>query len=172
MKKNPTKEVERLCRQLGAIRERRTPYGVEYRFPDGALRHVDSNMKPQIAAAAMRSITETYGRPKADRQFARDLRASAPPVDLKRMKATDHAKERLAQMRGQVPDLNFTEILYALRLGHTRWSAEHGSWLWIGDRVTVAAHVSDDGFTTITTLLWSTSELWALNPRPEKADAR
>lgn len=50
---------------------------------------------------------------------------------------------------------------------HIRWSDDHQSWMWVGERVAVCAH-AHDGHTTIRTVLWADEDLWVNNPRPEK----
>ena len=163
-----TKRIEKEFRKLGATRAERTKHEVIYMFPDGARELVPLNASDGFAGNAIRRMHERYGRP--DRApLARNTKVSgAPKVDLTKAVAAPHAKERLALMREQA-DVTFLEVTTALTCpARVLWSDRHGSWVWEGDRVAVVADVSDDGFTRIRTILWTTNELWAAHPRPEK----
>ena len=88
-------------------------------------------------------------------------------IDPGRLEVTDHAAERIRLMQGQEGRMRREDISAALmRPEQVRWSDEHGSWVWVGERVAVAATVTD-GATTIRTVMWATEELWAENPRPQ-----
>lgn len=164
----PAKMLDKELRRLGG-RRRRTSRGVEYTFPDGAVRLIRPGITPQSVSTIIRDAQHRYGRP--DRALrGEQVRGSAvPTVDMTKLSATEHARERLALMKRQ-GGVGMGEITTAL-VCPTRvlWNDVHGTWQWVGDRVAVVAHITDDGVTVIRTILWSTTELWAQHPRPEKA---
>lgn len=164
---SPSKVVAKTFRAMGARVVGPHQRGTTYQFPDGATKHVPTNMKPVTARGMLGWARDRYGHLEPDTPFsAEKVKGGSPRVDLNRVVASNHAKERLALMRSQAR-IEFSDILMALRAPiRTLYSEKHSSWLWVGERITVAAHVNQDGFAVISTLLWSTRELWNQNPRP------
>lgn len=175
---SPAKRVGKHFKRLGAVRvdlgngRDMTLRGTHYRFPDGSTPHVPDNINDETARSMIEWADTRYGRVREDLDPTWEkVRGPKPVVDLARCRASRHAQERLAQMRSQ-GGLTYEEVLLALRAPTTvRWSERHKSWLWVGDRITVAASVDGTGFTTITTILWTDDGTWAQYPRPEKATA-
>lgn len=165
--KNAAKLLDKECRDLGATRAA-SRHGASYTFPDGAVRFIPSNTGFAAAHAVIAELHRRYGRPDRPYDAERVSQGKAPRIDLKRTVATKHAAERLALMREQA-GLTPLEVTTALTApSRVRYSERHDSWLWEGDRVAVVATVADDGHATIRTLMWTTNELWAAHPRPEK----
>lgn len=166
--KNAARWVGKELRKLGATSQTERT-GTSYWFPDGARRFVEDRIQFPAALDLLRGMQARYGR--QDRALRAPKATGAQPVDLAHTSATDHAKERLRLMQNQA-GVTFLEVTMALTCPvRTRWAEEHGSWIWEGDRIAVAAQQSDDGHTRITTILWTRPELWAANPRPEQARA-
>ncbi|WP_405375904.1 MULTISPECIES: hypothetical protein [unclassified Microbacterium] len=167
--KNAARWLGKELRKLGA-RGERDRNGTSYWFPDGAQRFVEERIQFPAALDLLRSLQARYGRP--DRALRAPKVVGAPTVDLARTSATQHAQERLRLMQTQAA-VTFLEMTMALTCPvRTRWSDEHASWIWEGDRIAVAAQQSDDGHTRITTILWTRPEMWAAHPRPEQTKAR
>lgn len=164
--RQPAKRLDREFRAMGARRVEKTSVGVAYEFEDGSRRMVPANINAPRAREILSEAQRRYGARPSDPLGDVTRRKGHPTVDLSKITATAHAQERLALMRDQ-DDLTYREILVALRApSRVLWSDRHGSWLWVGDRVCVAASVTEDGTTIIRTLLWTSQELWEANPRP------
>lgn len=167
--KQPAKRLDREFRAMGARRIDRTSAYVAYRFPDGARVEVPSNIGPSNARAFLSDMQRTYGGRARDPLGLTEKKHGAPVIDFDRLTASNHAQIRLAQMKKQA-GLEFHEMLHALRIPErVLWSQLHDSWLWVGERIAVAASVDALGHATIRTILWTQQELWDANPRPEKA---
>ncbi|GAA5198741.1 hypothetical protein [Microbacterium jejuense] len=142
------------------------PAGWIWVFPDGARKHVHHNLNAASARHLTGWVKNRYGsnyRPVFDGDR---VKGPKPIIDLTRLTASQHAQDRLALMRRQ-DNLTFEEVLLALRAPEkVLWSDTHHSWIWVRDRVGVAAHVDRAGNAVIATLLWATRELWDANPRP------
>lgn len=168
---SPAKTVAKTFQRMGAASMNTSKHGTEFRFPDGAQKLVPGNMSPATARSMLKWATDRYGYEDRPAVSGERTHRAKPKLNLERVTASNHAKERLALMRRQ-DGLEMREILLALRAPQrTLWSVPHQSWLWVGERVTVAAHVQDDGSAVISTLLWSTRELWDANPRPQARTA-
>lgn len=166
------KTVEKTFQKYGAQRVRRDKGGTYWRFPDNAEKYIRTNMSDASTYAVLGWVKDRYGYAH-ERPFEGHLtRGPKPVIDLTRCTASAHAQERLALMRQQQA-VTFEEVLLALRVpSSVRYSDKHGSWIWVRDRIAVAAHVDHSGFATIATILWATADLWEIAPRPEKAGSR
>lgn len=166
--KQPAKRLDREFRSMGAARCDRTSQNVSYRFPDGARFLIPSNIGAGSARALLHQLQGTYGYGGNDPLDQAVKRPGAPVIDLKRLTASNHAQIRLAQMQKQA-GVAMTEVLHALRIpDRVLWSEQHDSWLWVGERIAVAASVDVLGYAVVRTILWTQQELWDANPRPER----
>ncbi|MGF3056192.1 hypothetical protein [Microbacterium sp. YY-01] len=108
-----------------------------------------------------------YGYDKSDPLSGAVKVSGVPKIDLERVEVTAHARERLKLMRAQAA-VTFDEILLTLKAPlRVRFVPDHGTWLWIGERIAIAGSHTD-GSTSIVTILWTTKELWDANPRPSQ----
>lgn len=170
--KHPAKAVDKEFRRLGASRST-VRDGAKYLFPDGASIFIPSKINWFVAHSAMRDARMRMG---ADRERdpimgERIPTTRLPAVDIDKLTVTDHARERLVMMRGQ-GDVADLEVLTALTCPmRALWSEQHGTYAWIGDRITVVGHYRD-GWLTVRSFLWSTNDLWEQHPRPEKENAK
>lgn len=163
------KTVEKNFRQYGARRVHRDKRGTSYEFPDGAAKLVPNAMSHSTAVSMLKWAQDRYGTLRRTVINAERVRGGHPTINLEKCTASAHACERLNLMRDQ-QGVTYQEVLLALRApSAVKWSDTHKSWVWVGDRVAVAAHVDNSGHATIATILWTTNELWAAAPRPEKA---
>lgn len=167
--KQPAKRLDREFRGMGAVRSGRNAHAVRYRFPDGAQREVPSGIRPASARTLLGDMQRKYGTGRIrDPLGGAVKRAGAPVIDLDKLVASGHAQIRFGQMEKQA-GVVMSEVLHALRIpNRVLWSEPHGSWLWVGERIAVAASVGDTGVATVRTILWTQQELWDANPRPEK----
>lgn len=158
------KVIDKEFRHYGASR-RRERYGTTYTFPDGAVKFVNETVSRATAADLLAWVQRRY---KPARDVLGGVEAHTPPViDPNRIVLTDHARHRITLMENQAGRLRRRELADALlHPDRVRWSPEHGSWMWVGERIAVTAHVTD-GVTTIRTVLWATADLWDENPRPK-----
>lgn len=157
------KMLSKELHKLGATSQRQR-HGTVFTFPDGANRFVESNIRFAAATALLGTLRETY----RTRPVLSGREAHTPPVINDRdLTVTQHAAERIRLMRSQPARMRPEEVVQALmRPDSVRWHDGHQSWMWVGERVAVAASVTD-GHTQIRTVMWSTEVLWAENPRPE-----
>lgn len=162
----PKKTARDVFRSYGATILERTPYGTNYQFPDGRTLHVNDNASPGWVAAQIRNLRDWYGEPDGERPAVKGAnRPGKPRLDLERVRASNHAKERLALMQQQ-GGVTYREVLLALRAPErVLWSEPDGSWLWVRDRLAVAVAEAGEWF-VITTVLWSTRDLFEQYPRP------
>lgn len=167
--KDPRKLARRVFREYGAVVQEHNDHGSPvYLFPDGMRITVPSNALMGWVAAKCRDVEARYGK-KAGTQFGLlSTRPGKPHLDLERIIASAHAKQRLSTMRTQA-NITFGEVLMALRIPErVLWSPSHGSWLWVRGRLAVA--IAEDGDTfVITTVLWSSTELFEQHPRPKES---
>ncbi|MGX9346599.1 hypothetical protein [Microbacterium sp. KNMS] len=167
---NRTKDIEKFFRQLGGRRGRRERDGTVWVFPDGAAKFVRDSEPGLAASRAMQWAAERYGQPApAYEPGERVRRREAPVLDLERVVASEHAKERMALMRRQDGRATFRDLMATLACPvRVVWSETHGSWVWVGGRLAVPVRVRADGSAVILSVLWATGDLWAENPRPER----
>lgn len=173
--KHPRKFIESRIRDYGGVKNGRLDErakdgrGTDWVFPDGQHMFVLDGIHMGHAAALVNELKRMYGHRRSDTPFNATKRSNAPQVDLTQLTASEHAKDRFRLMRTQ-DRLEFSDVLHAIRLPtRVLWSEVHQSWIWVGTKVSVAVKVLPSGSAVITTLLWSTEELWAANPRPEAA---
>lgn len=166
----PFRQVVDAWRKCGGVEDFRGKGGVQYRFPDGAIKWAPFDCTQPLANHLIGTAFTTY-KPKSHTNFRNTTRqGAAPTIDLERLTASNHAKDRLKLMRAQNPNLDYRDVLHAIRLPHkVTYSTEHHSWIWVGEQVSVAVHVQADGSAVIATVLWSTDELWESHPRPVNA---
>lgn len=163
--RHPAKRLDKEFRRIGARRARQSSHAVLYTFADGAQRLVPRNIGPGTARLMLNEVQQLYkvGLSPLGRT---EKRSGAPTIDFNNLCASAHALERFRLMQKQA-DLTHTEMMLAIRAPErVLWSPDHGSWLWVGDRIAVAITVTDNGAAVIRTLLWTTRELWDSNPRP------
>ncbi|MCJ1709285.1 hypothetical protein [Microbacterium sp. VKM Ac-2923] len=171
VRKEPAKAVEKAFRDLGATKETQR-HGVNYTFPDGATKLVPQNLRWGHAHELMSEATRRYGYAPRGVAGTQERGRDVPQLDLRRLDATPHAKERMNLMRRQA-GIRVEEVMTTLVCPiRVMWSRAHGSWVWVGERVGVAVQFRDNGHAEIRTLLWSTAELWELHPRPQKENSR
>lgn len=161
-------------REHGGIVNGHTREATRYLFPDGATLILPNSVDPRWAKGQLGMLRERYGS-SAQHRSRYERRGNAPRVDLERLTASEHAKQRLHEMQAQAASRRYElsvscemrDVLYAIRLGTPYWSPVHGTWLWEYGDLAVAVAETDAGF-TITTVMWSRPELFAVMPRPEK----
>lgn len=163
---HPKKQLAKLIRDHGGSVAQKARMGTTYAMPDGAAVYVpDSLTYPQFIDQR-RALHRRYGVVSSGGPASRVSRSGRPKLDFERLSASDHAKIRLAQMKRQ-GGVEFREVLHCLRLPErVLWSVDHGTWLWTRDRLSVAVAETPGGF-VITTVMWSSSELFDRFPRPE-----
>lgn len=168
---NRTKDIEKFFRQVGGRRGRRERGGTEWLFPDGAAKFVRDSEPGTSASRMMQWAVERYGHPTATFiPGERVKRSEVPTLELERVVASEHAKERMALMQRQDGRASFRDLMETLACPvRVQWSEVHGSYVWVGARLAVPVRVRFDGSAVILSVLWATGELWSENPRPERA---
>ena len=167
---HPKKQLAKLIRDYGGSVAQRNRMGITYAMPDGAAVYVSEALTHPQMVDHRRALHRRYGVLPGSGSSSRVHRSGQPILDLERVTASDHAKIRLGQMKRQA-GVDLREVLHCLRLPErVLWSEEHGSWLWVRDRLAVAVAESGDGF-VITTVMWSSADLFVQHPRPEAARA-
>jgi hypothetical protein len=164
--KNPRKLLRDVVRDYGGESlEKQRDHHV-FAFPDGYRVTLFNGEHPGSCIAKVQLIQQRYG-PKPSGGFAGHRnRRGKPTIDLERLTASTHAQERLALMQRQA-GVTYAELLEAIRIPlRVLWSDDHESWLWVGRRVTLPVKEIPSGF-VITTVLWSTPDLYKKYPRPE-----
>lgn len=162
-------------RDHGAIITGRTREATRYLFPDGATFIIPNSVDPRWAKRTLAMLRDRYGSSGPQHRSRYERRGNAPRVDLDRLTASEHAKQRLHEMQAQAAgrrdvSCGMRDVLYAIRLGTPYWSPTHSTWLWEYGDLAVAVAEVDAGF-VITTVMWSRPELFAVMPRPEKKGA-
>jgi len=165
-------------RDYGGVVYDHSRESVRYIFPDQAVHVLPNSVNPGWAKAQLAMLRERYGQVGPQHRSRYERRGNAPRVDLERLTASEHAKQRLREMQEQAAarrrelkvSCGMRDVLYAIRLGTPYWSPVHGTWLWEYGDLAVAVAETDAGF-TITTVMWSRPELFAVMPRPEKKGA-
>lgn len=178
---NWKKEVRDAYRAYGAVvlsspRGRGGGRLTDYRFPDGAVFFIPNDVDQGWAKKQLAVLRERYGSTGPVHRSQYERRGGAPKVDLDRLVASEHAKQRLHEMQEQARSVNgrlkvsceLRDVLYAIRLGTPFWSPVHESWTWEYGDLAVSVVESPVGF-TITTVMWSRPELFEALPRVEKA---
>lgn len=161
------KRVVSRLKEHGAEPVVRQARGTTFEFPDGYRAYVFHAIENRAASAFLSDIEARYGRPARDWQAGVKV-AGRPELDLERVIASEHAKERLRLMQTQ-RRIDLRDVLYALRLPErVLWSPKHKSWAWLRGDIAVAVTFTHDGSQVIRTILWTSDELWESNPRPEK----
>lgn len=172
--RQPAKRLDREFRSMGGARHHRTAVGVYYQFPDGGMHLVPTAVTAAKARSLLDTVTARYGVTRA-RESGNPLRSAveregAPTINADDLVMSRHASTRFELMSAQAR-LDRIEVADALRFPEkVLWSPLNESWLWVRGRVIVAAVLTDDQKTLITTLLWGTEELWKQNPRPKQDD--
>lgn len=166
--KNAKKLIRDVFRQYGAHIQGREKESTRWIFPDGAVIIVHPTATYSWAAAQCRNLEARYGRRSGEGLAGAKTRPGKPSIDFERLDASAHAKERLKLMRQQ-DGIDLTDVFQALKLPEkVLWSESNGSWLWVRDRIAVAVAVVGDRF-VVTTVLWSSDELFVQFPRPLEA---
>lgn len=160
--KKPSDLVETAARQRGWVRE-----GDGWRFPDGAVIRFGPGGSWKNAVETTRAITARYGTARGEYVHGA-ARPGRPVMSLDRLRPSRHARQRWAQMSSEA-GLDSSELVRVLRLPvRVVWSEKHSSWVWVGERIAVPVIDTSDGL-VVTTVLWSTHELWDAHPRKETA---
>lgn len=167
MQKDPKKFVKVCLEQLGAEIIERDKYGNRWKLPDDYRVYVRDNLSMGAAHAVVKEAQLRIGH--QSRPWAAGVKAAGHPrLDLEKVVASEHAKDRLKLMRSQ-HRIDMRDVLYALRLPEkVLWSPRHESWAWVRGDIAVPVAFPESGAQVITTILWASDELWVSNPRPEK----
>jgi len=173
--KNPHKLLEKVLRDAGGrpsrvntARGRRTGI-VDWHLPDGYVFRLDDDLPAVKCMHEAGRLRKRYGIETG--WTPGDHRSGKPVLDLERLTASQHAKDRLALMQSQAK-VTFEDILLALRAPErVTWSEIHDSWIWVRDELAIPVSFDDSGFGTIRTVLWASQELFEQNPRPESRTA-
>lgn len=171
---DPKKLLRKVFREYGATRERLSGRDARdvarWVFPDGRSVGEPADPSPQWVAAQIQTCQERYGFLPGGANAGLVKRSGRPRIDLDRLVASEHAKERLRLMQDQA-DVSFQEVLHCIRLAErVLWSDVHGTWLWVRGRIAVAVAEEGDRL-VITTVMWSSDELFQEFPRPEVRSA-
>lgn len=165
--KDAQKLASRLFRDRGAVVTERATQWTTYTFPDHYTVTIGKNERVALTLAKVNDVQQRYGFDRRAQYSTMGTRPGKPVLDLERVVASDHAKERLALMQRQA-DVTMREILLCLRAPErVLWADDHDSWLWVRDRLAVPIKEAGDRF-IITSVLWSTRELFDQNPRPQE----
>lgn len=164
--KDPRKVQRSILRQYGAHVVSKQREHTTWQMPDGARIVVRDTDHHGTVAKRLEELRSRYGPVEQTNSIDRfGTRANKPDLDLNRVVASTHAKERLALMQSQAK-VTFQEVLHAIRIPErVLWSDRHGSWMWVRDRLAVAVVETGDSF-VITTILWTSNDLFEQYPRP------
>jgi len=163
--KDARKLASQTFRGRGAVVTENNRQWTTWAFPDNRTVTITKNEPITLTLAKVKDAQERYGYDTRDNYASMTKRPHTPAIDLERVVASAHAKERLALMKRQA-GVDMREILLALRTPQrVLWSDEHDSWLWIRDRIAVPIKEVGDRF-IITSVLWGTRELFDRYPRP------
>jgi len=167
MDKDPRKEARRFFREYGGKVLTYHRHVTDWQFPDGFIVRLGDDDHHGVVARKIAEVRNRYGRHDSVELTGLQKVGNAPRLDLKRLHASDHAKERLRLMQSQ-RRVSFTEVLHTLRLPErVMWSERHESWVWIRHPLAVAVCSVPDGH-LIKTILWADNDLFALHPRPKE----
>lgn len=168
--KAPRKTLIRVIREYGGTLHEKGPYGDTYIFEDNYRLFVAHQERTTDAVSKLGGLRHRYGPTTSTQLAGLTNRPRKPVLDLNRLVASGHAKERLTLMKRQA-GVEFTEVVLCLRAPERiMWAPDHEAWVWVGGRLAVPIKETSDGF-LITTVLWSTNDLFAAHPRPEKREA-
>jgi hypothetical protein len=164
--KDARKFLKTNLEQLGATVVDRDQFGCRWELPDGYRIHFPDTTKMGVAKLYLREVRDRLGR--TSRPWEPGLKTSGhPTLDLEKVVASEHAKERLHLMQRQHP-IDLRDVLYALKLPErVLWSPKHESWVWVRGDIAVPISFTPSGSQVIRTVLWASEELWQSNPRPE-----
>lgn len=163
--KDAQKLASRTFRDRGAVVTENARQWTTYTFPDQYTVTIGRNERIALTLAKVKDVQERYGFDQSDNFGQMGTRPGKPVIELERLVASAHAKERLALMQRQA-GVDMREILLCLRTPQrVLWSDDHESWLWIRDRIAVPVKEVGDRF-IITSVLWGTRELFDKYPRP------
>jgi hypothetical protein len=151
---------------LGATVVDRDRFGCRWQLPDGYRVYVSDSVRMGTAKQYLREAQDRLGRTSGP--WEPGLKTSGhPTLDLEKVVASEHAKERLHLMQRQHP-IDLRDVLYALKLPErVLWSPKHESWAWVRGDIAVPISFTPSGSQVIRTVLWASEELWQSNPRPE-----
>lgn len=162
------KRTTTALKSYGAVPSVREARGTVYLFPDGYRLYVYHQIDQKGSRALLSDVGARYGRRHPQAWKAGVRVSGAPNIDLERVVASDHAKERLRLMQSQ-RRVDLRDVLYALKLPErVLWAPRHNSWAWVRGDIAVPITFAADGSQVIRTVLWASEELWESNPRPEK----
>lgn len=176
--KHPEKFMKVKLAELGGVVTSRTKNkarwhstdGTQYTFPDGHTVFVRKDISMRNAESLLSDTYVHFGMEPLEAKVVpvRDTTPRPPVINLNRLVATVHAQQRLKLMRSQ-QGVRSSELLEVIQHPErVTYSEHHSSWVWYGHRVALAI-VNEAGRSVITTVLWARQDLWAENPRPEKA---
>jgi hypothetical protein len=165
--KEAQKRASQIFRDRGAVVTERHRYWTTYKFPDNRTVSISKDERVAVTLAKIKDAQERYGYDTPDLFREYVSTGGKPRLDLDNLVASTHAKERLALMQQQ-SKITYQEVLHTLRLPErVLWSPVHESWCWIRGRIAVA--VADSrGTQLITTVMWTSQELFEENPRPKE----
>jgi hypothetical protein len=164
---SPKKLARDVCRKYGAKILESNSHGTSYQFPDGSITWIGATEKPSAVDDKLRAVHDRFGALPTEQFYKLRKRPSKPHIDFEQLTASPHAQERLALMQRQA-GVTFAELVLALKTPNkVLWSDEHNSWMWIGDRVSVAIRETRNAGYVITTVSWSTLALFEKYPRPK-----
>ena len=178
--KRPAKVLRRELEALGGVvtergkkSRRDLASAMVFTFPDGWNVLVRKDVTARFAEQILNSARTHLGLPplavKTPRVKTDRPRPPKPPrIDPTRIQITPHAQARFNLMRRQAGVSKAEVVDTLLNPLRRRFNDRHGSFAFVGDRVTVDVCV-DNGHQVIKTLEWSTPDLWEKYPRPERA---
>lgn len=165
MDKDPRKEARRVFRQYGGAPEFYHKHVTDWLFPDGFRIRLGDDDHHGVVRSKIGQVRTRYGHQQSKELGGLSKAGNAPRLNLEKLHASDHAKDRLKLMQSQ-RTVTYTDVLHALRLPEkVLWSEKHGSWVWLRDPIAVAVTQVPNGH-LITTILWADNDLYALHPRP------
>lgn len=161
-----SKDVEKMCRKLGATCSGRDARGSNWVFPDGAAYLVQRSLKGSAASDIMHRLQRRYGRVhNSVSAFPRVPAEDVPAVDLSRLVASTHAKMRMRLMEAQSPDASFAEL--ARTVTNPRFvvlTPSTEELVWVGETLAVPLAFEDNAI-VIKSVLWRSAHMYRDNPR-------
>lgn len=163
------REARRVFKSYGArVAAAQDRTGVTYEFPDGARFSLGEHESERSLSTKVSNVRHRYGLIPSKQLVGLSKVGNAPRLDLERLHASEHAKDRLALMQSQAK-VTYADVLHTLTLPErVLWSERHDSWVWLRHPLAVAVCEVRDGL-LIKTILWSSNELFALHPRPKES---